>query len=239
MKFLKFYLQETWRLIRSPKSEFEKPTHYSGYFEIYIRALLPILAGYLFSHLSFKALALEYVFLGGSIGRFIFQLILPSLLVGTFYAILYAALYLLLAGGIFYGVGKFFSGRAEIDFSLGLASKIAFLVPIWGLLVLFDFTRVFGFIIYLIFFIYATYLIILSLFYGVRVSKNTSIIGGLALGLVLYGFFFFHDDRQMDNLIIPTQPKLMTPEEEQEKIQEAQEIIRKLEDARRAKGYND
>ncbi|TGK03998.1 hypothetical protein EHO59_10790 [Leptospira semungkisensis] len=239
MKFIKLYLQDTWRLIRSPKSELEKPSTYSGYLEIYIWALLPILAGYLFSHLSFKALALEYVFLGGSLYRFIFQLLLPSTLLGTFYAFLYTSLYLIVTGAIFFGIGKFFSGRSEPDFCLGLASKISFLIPVWGLLVLFDFVRVFGFILYLIFFIYATYIIILSIFYGIRASKNISIIGGLILGLSLYGIFFFYDDNQMDNLILPTQPKLMTPEEEREKIQEAQEIIRKLEDARREKGYKD
>lgn len=86
---------------------------------------------------------------------------------------------------------------------------------------------------------YFSFLIILTLFYGLEAGKRISIISGLIIGLISYGIFFLKDDTQMDNLTLPTQPETMTPEEEREKIQEAEDVIRKLEEARREKGYKD
>ncbi|TGK10651.1 hypothetical protein EHO58_01315 [Leptospira selangorensis] len=238
MKLILSFFQNFWDFLRSPKEELQKKTSFPGYPILFVRTSIPILIGYFFAHLSFKTLGLQYVFLGGSILNMLTRVILPDLFFGTLYALLFTTIYLCIGTGIFWGISKIFSYRFETSRGLELSSKLAHSFLILGLLIFFGFTGIFGSIVYLIFFIYFTFLIILVLFYGIGAGQRISIISGLIIGLISYGIFFLKDDTQMDNLTIPTQPETMTPEEEREKIQDAEDVIRKLEEARKEKGYN-
>ncbi|MEI1279583.1 hypothetical protein V6Z05_14740 [Leptospira venezuelensis] len=239
MKLILSFFQNFWNFLRSPKEELQKKSPFPGYSILFVRTSIPILIGYFFAHLSFKALGLQYVFLGGSISNMLTRVILPDLFLGTLYALLFTAVFLCIGTGILFGISKIFSYRFEIDKGLELSSKLSNSFLILGLLIFFEFTGIFGSIVYLIFFIYFSFLVILVLFYGVEAGQRVSIVSGLLIGLFSYGIFFLKDGTQMDNLTIPSQPETMTPEEEREKIQDAEDIIRKLEEARKEKGYKD
>lgn len=238
MKLISSFFQNFWNFLRSPKEELQKKEAFPGYPILFIKTSIPILIGYFFAHLSFKAIGLQYVFLGGSILNMLTRVILPDLFFGTLYALLFTTIYLGIGAGILWGISKIFSYPLETNRSLELSSKLAHSFLILGLLIFFGFTGIFGSIVYLIFFIYFSFLVILILFYGLKADQRISIISGLILGLISYGIFFLKDDSQMDNLLIPSQPETMTPEEEREKIQEAEDVIRKLEEARKEKGYS-
>ncbi|MGJ4747876.1 hypothetical protein ACQV5M_16080 [Leptospira sp. SA-E8] len=238
MKLISSFFRNFWNFLRSPKKELQKKGSFPGYPILFIKTSIPIIIGYFFAHLSFKALGLQYVFLGGSILDLITRVIVPDLFFGTLYALLFTSAYLCISAGILWVISKIFSYPFEIDRGLELSSKLSHSFLILGLLIFFGFTGIFGSIVYLIFFIYFSFLVILVLFYGLEAGQRISIISGLIIGLISYGIFFLKDDTQMDNLTLPTQPETMTPEEEREKIQEAEDVIRKLEEARKEKGYN-
>ncbi|PJZ76344.1 hypothetical protein [Leptospira neocaledonica] len=238
MKLISSFFQNFWNFLRSPKEELQKKGPFPGYPNLFITTSIPILIGYFFAHLSFHALGLQYVFLGGSILNMFTRVILPDLFFGTLYALLYTLIYLAAGTGILWGVSQIFSYSFETNRGLELSSKLSYPFLILGLLIFFGFTGIFGSIVYLIFFIYFSFLVILVLFYGIEAGQRISIISGLIIGLISYGIFFLKDNTQMDNLTLPSQPETMTPEEEREKIQEAEDVIRKLEDARKEKGYN-
>ncbi|PKA16377.1 hypothetical protein [Leptospira haakeii] len=238
MKLILSFFQNFWNFLRSPKEELQKKAIFPGYPILFVKTSIPILIGYFFAHLSFKALGLQYVFLGGSILNMLTRVILPDLFFGTLYALLFTIIFLCAGTGILWAISRIFSYPFDTNRGLELSSKLAHSFLILGLLIFLGFTGIFGSIVYLIFFIYFSFLVILSLFYGIGAGQRISIISGLIIGLISYGIFFLKDDTQMDNLTIPTQPETMTPEEEREKIQEAEDIIQKLEAARKEKGYN-
>ncbi|TGN00061.1 hypothetical protein [Leptospira dzoumogneensis] len=238
MKLISSFFKNFWNFLRSPKEELQKKAPFPGYSILFIQTSIPILIGYFFAHLSFKALGLQYVFLGGSILNMITRVIVPDLFFGTLYALLFTTIYLGAGTGILLGISKIFSYPFDTNRGLELSSKLSNSFLILGLLIFFGFTGIFGSIIYLIFFIYFSFLVILVLFYGIEAGQRISIISGLIIGLISYGIFFLKDDTQMDNLTLPAQPETMTPEEEREKIQEAEDVIRKLEEARKEKGYD-
>ncbi|TGK41196.1 hypothetical protein [Leptospira andrefontaineae] len=238
MKLISSFFQNFWNFIRSPKEELQKKAPFPGYPILFVKTSIPILVGYFFAHLSFKALGLQYVFLGGSLLNMLTRVIIPDLFFGTLYALLLTIIYIGASTGVLWGISKIFSYPFETNRGLELSSKLAHSFLILGFLIFFGFTGIFGSIVYLIFFIYFSFLTILVLFYGIEAGQRISIISGLIIGLISYGIFFLKDDTQMDNLTIPTQPETMTPEEEREKIQDAEDVIRKLEEARKEKGYN-
>ncbi|MGJ4789428.1 hypothetical protein [Leptospira koniambonensis] len=238
MKLISSFFQNFWNFIRSPKEELQKKAPFPGYPILFVKTFIPLLIGYFFAHLSFKALGLQYVFLGGSILNMFTRVIIPDMFFGTLFALLFTVIYLGAGVGILWGISKIFSYPFENDRGLELSSKLAHSFLILGLLIFFGFTGIFGSIVYLIFFIYFSFLVILVLFYGIEAGQRISIIFGLVIGLISYGIFFLKDDTQMENLTIPTQPETMTPEEEREKIQDAEDVIRKLEEARKEKGYD-
>ncbi|TGL58748.1 hypothetical protein [Leptospira sarikeiensis] len=239
MRSIILFFQDFWEFIRFPKNKFQKKTPFPGYQKLFLKTSVPILIGYFFAHLSFKALGLQYVFLGGSISNLLTRVILPDLFVGTLYALLLTVLLLGLGTGIFWSITKIFSYQFDLERSLDLSSKFSYLFLILGLLIFFGFSGMFGSVIYLLFFIYFSFIVILSLFYGIEANQRISIIFGLLIGLASYSVFFLKDNTQLENFNLPSQPETMTPEEEQEKIQEAEDVIRKLEEARKAKGYVD
>ncbi|WP_367899132.1 hypothetical protein AB3N61_17970 [Leptospira sp. WS58.C1] len=239
MKLISSFVQNFWSFLRSPREELQKKDSFPGYKILFFKTSIPILIGYFFAHLSFRALGLQYVFLGGSIPNMLTRVILPDLFFGTLYALLFTIIYLAVGTGIIWIISKILSYSFDIHRGLELSSKLSHSFLILGLLIFFGFTGIFGSIVYLVFFMYFSFLIILTLFYGLEAGKRISIISGLIIGLISYGIFFLKDDTQMDNLTLPTQPETMTPEEEREKIQEAEDVIRKLEEARREKGYKD
>ncbi|PJZ24861.1 hypothetical protein CH352_11990 [Leptospira hartskeerlii] len=239
MKLISSFFQNFWSFFRSPKEELQKKTPFPGYPTLFIQTSIPILIGYFFAHLSFKALGLQYVFLGGSILNMLTRVILPDLFFGTLYALLFTSIYLGAGVGVLWGISKIFSYPFETNRGLELSSKLSNSFLILGFLIFFGFTGIFGSIVYLIFFIYFSFLVVLVLFYGLEAGQRISIAFGLIIGLISYGIFFLKDDTQMDNLTLPTQPETMTPEEERERIEEAEDVIRKLEEARKEKGYKD
>ncbi|EIE01236.1 hypothetical protein [Leptospira licerasiae] len=239
MKLISSFFRSLWDFIRSPKEELQKKAPFPGYSTVFVKTSIPILIGYFFAHLSFKTLGLQYVFLGGSIPNMLTRAILPDLFLGTLYALLFNTIYLSVGIGVLWGISKIFSYPFNTNRGLELSSKLSYSFLILGILIFFGFTGIFGSIVYLIFFIYFSFLVTLTLFYGLGAGQRISIIFGLIIGLISYGIFFLKDDTQMDNLTLPSQPETMTPEEEREKIQEAEDVIRKLEEARKEKGYND
>ncbi len=239
MNTFKLYLLESTRFFISPREQFAKIIFSTGYVSVFLRTFIPILIGYILSAISFKKMALLYVFAGGSLYRLFFQIILPDSLLGILYSFLYTILYLSLGTGILVGIGKISSGKSDPSFALELSARFSFLFILLGLLRYLNFEGTFGAILYTIYFIYFSYILILIFFYGIKAEKRVSIASGLILGLLAYGIFIFTGKSEMDNFIGPTQPEILTPEEEREKIQEAEDIIRKLEEARKEKGYKD
>lgn len=75
-----------------------------------------------------------------------------------------------------------------------------------------------------------------TLYYGLKCERKIAVLGSLVVAVLSAVLFNFKGERISGEFSRPTRPKLLTPEEEREKTQEAREIIEKLERERKEKG---
>lgn len=238
MNSIRIFLSDSWKFLLRPREQIAKAS-YQGHLSVATRTFVSVLFAYTLSRFSFQKIGLLYVFSGGSISRLLFQAVLPDSLYGILNCILLSVLYLAVVGGIFYGVSRLSSVRSDFRPSLEFAAGISFLLIFWGFLDFLSPRGIFGSILYIVFFIYLSYVSILVLFYGIKAERRISLVGGLAIGLIAYGISLYGVRNEMDGFIRPPEPEIVTPEEEMERIKDAEDTIRKLEEARRARGYKE
>lgn len=115
-------------------------------------------------------------------------------------------------------------------------SRLSFLTTLLAILNATFASGWFGVLLIILFFSYSAYLIMNALYYGLKCERKYAILGSLIIAVLSAVLFNFNGERISGEFSRPTQPKLLTPEEEREKTQQAKEIIEKLERERREKG---
>lgn len=238
MNQLKIFLFQSWRFLLSPREQITlvASNGRSSYLSSIIRGSVPILLCYFLSTFSIQKIGLQYLLAGGSLSKFLFRALVPDFLIGTFSAGILGILFLSGVSAVLYWAGKSFQGRADWELSLELTGRLSVAFLLLGVVNALGIRSAFGRILYLSFFLYFSYVSILVFFYGIQASQKISVIFGLAIGICVYVFLLFGARNEMQNFTIPTQSEIITPEEEQERIREAEDTIRKLEEARRERG---
>ncbi|TGK08950.1 YIP1 family protein [Leptospira fletcheri] len=238
MKILIDHVREVLIVLRSPSSAFQSagtdPNFLVSFLRVFFFFLIGSFVGGLFS-LQSAAIFLAF---GGSFLNFLFIVLLPSVFWGAIYSALYSGCFLLIGGILLYWIPKYSRGLTDVRKSATFVSRLAFLFPLCSCLYLMLPAGRFRFTVLILFFLYSSYLLLNVLYYGLKCERRNSFISSLAVGSVSLFLFFWMNGGVSQDLFRPSYPKSMTPEEEKEKIQEAKEVIERLEKARREKGLS-
>ncbi|WP_167884815.1 YIP1 family protein [Leptospira fluminis] len=238
MTILAGHIREVLIVLRSPSSAFRDAGTDPNFLVSFRRVFFFFLIGSFFSGLFSLQSAAVFLAFGGSVLDFLLRVLFPSVFWEATYSALYSGCFLLIGGILLYWIPKYSRGLTDARKSVTFLSRLAFLVPLCSLLYLVLPAGWFRFTVLILFFLYSSYLLLNVLYYGLKCERRNSLISSLAVGSVSLLFFFWMNGGVSQDLFRPSYPKPMTPEEEKEKIQEAKEVIERLEKARREKGHS-
>ncbi|PJZ70897.1 hypothetical protein CH373_06430 [Leptospira perolatii] len=226
------YFRESWRFLRDPKNFLRTQLPKQGLKKVIFRTYLFFLIGVCISIL-FRAIP-TFAF-AAALGMSFDILVLSLEYILLFFTLplLYGAIFLSAVGGGLFLFANLTGGKADFLSALASASFLSFLYIPFAISSLFSPYGLSQTLIQAICLGALIYFSILCLFHVYHGDRNrVLIVGGLlALICVLYLYFSKSAEIFVDNQYSP-----MSPEEEQEKIKEAEEFMEKMEQLRREKG---